>query len=313
MQILLNSALMGRIADSETVTAMGYDEVSFGRKTAQKINHDFLSWLSYNETKRPFFAFLNYLDAHSPYSAPEPFDSMFAARTRRVNPHLKPSDQWSDSEVQAELDAYDSAIAYLDHQLGLLFQELRSRNLLENTLVIVTSDHGEEFYEHGVMAHGWSTYLSSLHVPRVIAFPGTVPSGTIVNSPVTMRDLPATVIDLLKLDPSAGFPGSSLARYWHKYDDSDSIGDSLILSELSLQTPEVPERYPILKGQGSLESLVVNQYHYIKTHDGREELYDLVGDPREEHDLAGMEEAQRIVQSIRAKLETKLAWSRGTN
>ena len=83
----------------------------------------------------------------------------------------------------------------------------------KNTLVIITSDHGEEFGEHGVFDHGYSLYLDEVHVPLVI-LAATAPAGRVVAEPVSLRDLPATVVDLLGLAADSPFPGRSLAAHW---------------------------------------------------------------------------------------------------
>jgi arylsulfatase A-like enzyme len=306
-QIIPNSSVVEKIADHDTVRRIGFSEESFGRKTAERINSDVLNWLAHKDPQRPFFAFLNYFDAHAPYAPAKPFDSQFGSRQPSSNPRVKPSEKWSEAEVQAELDAHDGAIAYLDQQVGLLFDELQKRGLLENTLVIITSDHGEEFHEHGVMAHGWSTYLKALHVPLMIAFPSRVPSGKSVSEPVTLRDLPATVLDLLNLSDQSKLPGSSLVRYWDSSRDSAGVARSPLLSELGLQTRDVPEQYPILRGKGSLDSLIVDRYHYIKSGDGREELYDWQSDPSEKTDLVRSDVAQRTMEEMRKTLERTLA------
>jgi arylsulfatase A-like enzyme len=307
---ILSSSLVAKATDIDSLRTASYEELLFSRKTAEKINTDLLSWLSRKNSQRPFFVFLNYFDAHAPYVHPKSFDSMFGKKKPQLNLQIKPTANWSDSEVQAELDAHDASIAYLDQQLGLLFEELQKRGLLENTLIVVTSDHGEEFHEHGVMQHGWSTYLKALHVPLVISFPSHVPSGSSVSEPVTLRDLPATVIDLLNLKNSPQLPGTSLVRYWDKARESVKVVKSPLLSELGLQTRDIPEGYPILRGNGRLESLIRGPYHFIKAQDGREELYDFVSDPSESNDLAQSAEAQGMLQEFRTDLKTTLAPNR---
>ena len=165
--------------------------------------------------------------------------------------------EWTQEEIQAEIDAYDGAIAYLDQQIGLLFDELEKRNVLENTLVILTSDHGEEFGEHGFMEHGFTLYLPSVRVPLLVLFPGRVPAGTIVSEPVSLSDLPATVTDLVELESGPRFPGNSLARYWDAAGDDERPAASLALSELF--GSYLPGEQDEVK-----KSLLVDGKHYIK-------------------------------------------------
>ncbi|MGH9902711.1 MAG: sulfatase, partial [Pyrinomonadaceae bacterium] len=177
-QLASSSTLVRTVADHFRVRRLVRNDEHLNRQPADRINDRFLRWLAGREEGRPFFAFLNYYDAHDPYLPPAPYDRKFgpgraegkhsplhhfvwdpAARNRKLSPQ----------EVRTEIDAYDGAISYLDHQLGLLFDELGRRGLLENTLVVVTSDHGEEFGEHGGAYHGTSLYEEQVRVPLRIA------------------------------------------------------------------------------------------------------------------------------------------------
>ena len=111
-------------------------------------------------------------------------------------------------------DLYDDCIAYLDRRLGASARRARARGVLDDTLVIVTSDHGEHLGDHLLFFHGCSLYRQLVEVPLVIVDPQRVPAGRVVAEPVSLRDLPATVVDLLGLAGGAPFPGRSLARFW---------------------------------------------------------------------------------------------------
>ena len=106
-------------------------------------------------------------------------------------------------------DSYDDCIAFLDEQLGRLLDALQVQGLLENTEVIITSDHGESFGDHGSFCHSYTVNLDEVGVPLVILSPA-VPRGREVDSPVSLRDLPATVVDLLGLSDGSPFPGLPL-------------------------------------------------------------------------------------------------------
>src|SRR5262249_30983432 len=146
------------------------------RKSAAEISRAFLDWLT-SEEQRPFFVFLNYFDAHAPYRPPPPFDLRFGRKRASAWSRVAHTPLIPPFELKAMVDSYDGTLAYLDSQLELLFSALESQGILENTLVIITSDHGEEFGEHGLLDHGNSLYLASVHVPLVIHFPGRVPAG----------------------------------------------------------------------------------------------------------------------------------------
>ncbi|HET9530264.1 MAG TPA: sulfatase, partial [Blastocatellia bacterium] len=270
-QVVLSSSLYRTLINANNlVLEVG---ATPNRKSAEEINSDFLAWLSGKE-ERPFFAFLNYFDAHMPYLPPEPFDKKFGAQATK-------------------LDAYENCIAYLDHQVGLLFDELKKRGVLENTLVIITSDHGEQFGEHGLTSHGNSLYMPLLHVPLLIIFPSRVPEGVRVREPVTLRDIPATVVDLFELEDESAFPGDSLAGYWN-----------------GARKPGSEETRRLLSEERKMKSLLDGRYHYILNKHGVEELYDLESDPAEERNLAETEEGRRECERFRRSLETILASNR---
>jgi len=248
-----------------------------------------------------------YFDAHEPYLPPAPFDTQFGQKAANNNARVthRPRMAWrsnrekiSPRENQAEMNAYDGAIAYLDQQLGLLFAELDRRGSLKNTLVIITSDHGEAFGERGHYAHSDNLYLTLLHVPLLISFPARVPAGKSVAHPVSLRDIPATVMDLIGPDDRRRFPGRSLARYWNGGQDADDFIP--ILSEVNL-APLHPHKFAA-GSKAITRSLVVGRYHYIKNHDGREELYDFINDPAEARDLSGYAGGRGVIEAFRKLL-----------
>jgi arylsulfatase A-like enzyme len=307
-EFLIASPIVRDIANSSWVRRLlrYYDNIP--RKNAETLTSDFIRWLP-SAGDRPFFAFLNYFDAHEVYLPPAPFDGKFGEPRVRSN-HLLTQDlrrglrsDWNTrpaEEIRAELDLYDGAIAYVDAQLDRLFTELQSRGILNNTVVIVTSDHGEQFGEHGLFLHGNSLYDQLLHVPLVILYPPNVPAGRRMADRVSLRDLPATVLDLVGSSGRSPFPGSSLARFWAGGDTGAGAGADLILSEVD-QADWEKDWYPIAKGD--MQSLASGAYHYIRNGDGREELYATDEDPREERDLSREETSRPILERFRAQMD----------
>ena len=193
------------------------------RKPAAEVRREFLDWLSRRQQpERPFFAFLNFFDAHYPFQIPAASMHRFGAEPANSR-EVDIIENWrainkralSAQEIAFVRDSYDDCIADLDEQLGLLYDELESRGLLQRTWVIITSDHGESFGEpSGVFGHGTSLYQTQLQVPLLVLPPAgsPAPPKRVVAETVSLRDLPATVVDLLNLQPGASFPGQSLAR-----------------------------------------------------------------------------------------------------
>lgn len=270
------------------------------RRSATEMNRRLLEWLP-TRGSRPFFAFVNFFDAHEPYLAPAPYDRRFSP----TEPPIRTSRQrrLSAAELRGLRDAYDGTIRYLDDQLASLLGEMSRRGDLSNTLVIITSDHGEEFGEHGWVSHGNGLYFPGLHVPLLISFPGRVPGGVRVEEGVTLRDLPATALDLLGFGQRTGIPGRSWAEYWAPSSDSSLVPPSPLLSELKRPRNQ-PEWYAVAKGD--MLSIIVGRHHYIRNGDGREELFDIVGDPWEMNDISQSAESRAILQEARAALASAL-------
>jgi arylsulfatase A-like enzyme len=272
------------------------------RVSAEDINRDFLGWLDGRDRDRPFFVFLNYLDAHGPYQPPAPYDTLFSAPGSSLYiENLRedtPAREWSPVARQAAVNKYDESIAYLDAQLGRLFLELKRRGLWDSTLVIVTSDHGEEFGEREVFYHGNSLYRASLEVPLLVRLPGTVPAGREVSAPVSLRDLAATILDVSGANTSGKLAGKSLARFWNGRLDSTAI-DTLLM-ELSY-SPRLPKGTPI--ANGPMKSILIRDMRLISNGDGREELYDFEHDRKDSLDLAAHPAQQDVLTSLRAALK----------
>ena len=277
------------------------EDRDFVRKTAADVNRGFLDWVE-QTNGLPFFAFLNYIDAHDPYYPPQPFDRRFTEPGIRARHRLGVTGhRYTGEEVRALRNSYDGAIAYIDHEIGSLLTELERRGVLDNTIVIITSDHGEEFNEHGVMGHSMSLYLPSLNVPLVILSPSRVPRDIRIDQPVSLLDVPATILDLIGLDSHNLISGLPLTRLWTEGDST--ISSSIILSEaLAKQDFTPPPSYPI--HHGLMRSLVVDNLHYIQDGLGREELFDIVADPWEQVDLASLSNQAGQLERFRALLTT---------
>ncbi len=300
------------------LTGRFYDVVPRSKehvKNAPAVDRAFLAWLSGRQGRqRPFFAFLNFNDAHTPYEVPDRSVPGFGLRPTSAWDRLT-LNRWntidkatfSYHDVRLAIDLYDDCIAYLDRRLDLLLQALQERGVLEDTLVIVASDHGEHLGDHILFFHGCSLYRQLVQVPLVIVNPGKVPAGRVISEPVGLRDIPATVVDLLDLGHDTPFPGRSLARFW----SSDAgkaaapLVDPLLMETGKPMLLTNQGREPVAKGP--MSALVSGGMHYIRSGDGFEELYVLRTDPEERINLAGSPMAREILEGFRNRLATMLA------
>jgi arylsulfatase A-like enzyme len=270
--------------------------VLVGRKDAERVVDEFLAWQG-SDGKRPFFAFLNFFDAHEPYAPDAPHDLRFAPREPPTRA-LEMGRKHPPDELQGLVDAYDGAIASLDEQLGRLFDALRQRGVLDNTIVVVTADHGEEFAEHGHVSHGNGLHFPALHVPLIVRWPaGRVPAGAVVSEPVSLADVPATIVELAATRQPSELSGTSLVPLWS---GSSVPNRSPVLSEL-FWVANQPEWYPV--AGGNLRSLVRGRYHLIAGPGTREELYDIVDDPFERRDLRNEPALADTLAALRVALQ----------
>ena len=297
---------------------------TFLRKSAEMLNRDVLGWLAHRPAGRPFFAFINYYDAHRPYVFPDAHAPRFGMAALPIAEQLEIDRRFTDlaaakpapSELTPRFiaettrltkdaltlyhDSYDSCIAYLDRQLGLLLDEMERGGLLENTMVIVTSDHGDQIGEHGMISHGSSVYRQEVHVPLLVIPPSHRSRPGVVVEPVSLREIPATVAEWVGLGPRSPFPGRSLTRFMR--DETERLPEtSPVLCELehNVSFPETGDQPSAFR---AVRSLVSRGLVYIRGDDGREELYDLLNDPLESTNLAGDPRSRPQIEQFREEL-----------
>jgi arylsulfatase A-like enzyme len=244
------------------------------RKRAPEVVSEFLEWEA--ETNRPFFAFLNFFDAHEPYGTPGPWRK-------------------AQSGSPTPMDRYDGGIWRIDASLGVLFSALRERGVLDRTIIVITSDHGDQFDEHGLNGHGNSLYAQLLRVPLVIRPVDHGGEGVRVPDAVSLRDIGATLLELAGIG-AGDFPGRSLAPALH----GQPIAGSPVVSEFGglRQFDATLAEETFLR----MRSIATDEWHLIRREDGREELFDVRTDPDEASDLAGEPAHAAVRDSLRHTL-----------
>ncbi len=251
-------------------------------------------WLDGHSTQR-FFLFVHCYDVHSPYAPPAPFDTYFedTPYTGKFTPtseNLNDVGRWKQTLTPEDLRhvvaLYDGGIRYTDSRVGCFLASLERRGLLDSTLLVVTSDHGEEFREHGSMLHWQIWYVPNLHVPLLMLIPGRAAQR--IDGPVELVDVLPTVLDLLGLPPHP-----------------DAMGHSLVPLIQGNAPPR--ERYAYAEPftfDIPLRTIVTDRYqffHDVKT--GRDQLFDMRVDPLGTHDVA--ERERDVTARLRAALEER--------
>jgi arylsulfatase A-like enzyme len=228
------------------------------QKTAEQVSGDLLRWLDRQE-RGPFFAFVNFFDAHEREEPLEPEFNRFGRGDR---------------------GRYDGFLARIDRAIGSLLDGLEQRGVLDNTIVVITSDHGELFGEHGLSSHGNGLHMPALWVPLIVVYPRDIPAGVRVRNPVGLQDLAATLVELAGVSSAATVGGTSLAAYLRP---GGTMPARAVFSEVetykNLDSPGPAAR-------GPMRSLIDSTWHYILHADGTEELFAWKSDPGELDNLA---------------------------
>jgi arylsulfatase A-like enzyme len=243
-----------------------------------------------------FFLWVHVIDPHDPYAPLGRFRALAgkgyrgrlpAKRSGIVN--MLRRGQVLEAEDRRHLrQLYDLEVRYTDEQFGRLLDTLDSLGLFDNTLVVFTSDHGEEFWEHENVGHGHTLYNELTRVPLVIKPPGNAPPVQRVDAQVRLIDLAPTILDILRLPPMTEGQGTSLLPLMEgaPAEDRQSFGESLIYF-------------------GEKKSVDDGRYRLILSpNSGGEELYDLLADPGARHNLAP--DLPQVLQRLRASLDQHL-------
>jgi len=294
----------GRVMDNLLRRALGNKDLP-ARKLAPEVTSETLEWID-GDREKPFFAFLNYFDAHKPYLPPEPFLTKFAASKERFynTPMFDGSDftKMTADQLQLDIDSYDGAIAFVDDAIGRLLAGLQVRGALSNTLVVVTSDHGESFGEHGMFTHRNALYLEGIRVPLIFYWPEHLPAGLRVQQPISIAALPATVLEILGDAKQPEFPHPSLVHFWRN--PSAQAEGQIPLAELAHMPDEPFKRHPVV--HGAMKSLLSPRWHYIVHDKFGAELYNWVQDSAELNNLVGTPEGKKVAEEFSALLQGML-------
>jgi arylsulfatase A-like enzyme len=254
-----------------------------------------LQWLSEQETGRPFFLFMNYMDCHAPYRLRRPDRHRFlegeaGARADAVSQDpfavMAGAQALSEQEL-SDLEAlYDGSLHYLDRHIGVLLEHLERRNLAESTALILTSDHGESFGEHGLMDHQYGLFEHLIAIPFILRLPAGELGGEIRSNPVQLTDVLPTVASWIDGRSDQRIQDLDGQPLLHTPPRKAILAEYLVPN---LRT--IRRRFPaadVRKLDVALRSIRVGSQKLILASDGERQLYDLRADPGEKRDLASV-------------------------
>lgn len=233
-------------------------------RSAQSVTDAALAWLAGSATG-PFFLFVNYFDAHSPYADPDGNAGLF--RTWDFVSQGRGGLQWSSRPPEAVAEmfaAYDGEIRYMDRHLGRLLDGLKELGVYDRCTIIATADHGESLGEHGIIGHGQRLWEAELRIPLIVKLPLGEGSAASIDAPVQLTDIVPMLLDRLEIPVPFGVQGVKPPRK-----------DEPIFAEV------YPNPGPSYRG--SWRSLIDGRHKYVWNEKGEHALYDLVADPGERH------------------------------
>ena len=276
-----------------------------GMESAEHVTPTVLNWLERNAEQDDWFLYVNYWDPHTPYRAPESFGNPFAddplpswltdevleKHREKVGPHSAseinmfnnqtspefpryPGEIKDRKDLRKMIDGYDCGIKYMDDHLGLIFQQLENQGIMDDVIIILTSDHGENMGELGIYGEHGTADQGTCHIPMIIRWPGNK-QGHVDHGLHYHLDLPPTIAEMVGREPASNWDGTSFASTIQKGNDNGR--DYLVIS----QCAHVCQR-----------SVRFGDWLYIRTyHDGfhlfnKEMLFNLKEDPFEQNDLA---------------------------
>ena len=268
---------------------------------AAKAMTDLATDLIAKNSTQPFFLFIHYWDVHQGLKPPRHYSHLFRhldyssmpGSTDKIRdvirlPHETSSIRLAravlmrNETVGERIREYDASIRYVDDEIGRLMETLRKRGVANQTLVILTSDHGESLSEHQIYFDHHGLYEVSIHVPLIMRCPEALPGGKVIEGFIQHVDLVPTILDLLEIKhPQEDFDGASLMPLIY---ESKQLHSSIYVEEAYAQRKRAirTRKYEYIKALSEEEAIckLCN-----RVHGGVEELYDLESDPEQNHNL----------------------------
>lgn len=274
-----------------------------------------LGWIA-KQAHEPFFLFVHYYDVHSDYVSEPQYERQFVRTEERVaNGETMQLMRFREGKVKlSEHDAehlrdlYDAGIRQLDEGLDRLVEALRSRGLLDTTLIVITSDHGEEFLEHGGVLHSRTQFDEVIRVPLIVRGPG-IPAGRRISEVGSLVDLAPTLFATLGVSPPAGMDGIDLSPLWRTA--ATEASERLVFSEAEHGTKVRDNKWAVRNARFKPppdSTRAVRNARFKLHHDrvsGTWRLYDLQSDPRELRDVSDAQPA--VARALRESLEDYMA------
>ena len=285
----VDPARFGPATPAERKKLRAMEDASHRGHTGELVSERFGEWFDELDADEPFFAFVHLWDAHYDYEPPAEFDlfdpGYQGTRGGGDIPELVHADL--DPRDAAHIVAlYDGEIRYVDHTVATLLDRLAASGRLDNTLIVFTSDHGEEFGEHGRYGHNKTLFDEVIAVPLILRWPGRVAANQRIDAQASLVDLAPTILELAELPASTGHFGRSLA------------GGLVTGGQLEGQPAPLElaiGRADPTKKRAPMEGLRTNAFKVVRERPGEKPVvFDLTTDPSEAHPLNVPHDDERL-------------------
>lgn len=268
------------------------------------------NWISRNGSGKPFFLFLNYMEMHAPYvHVPRKYLHMHVGKAERrllknINQdrqkYLTGTSEINEEEFEILRSVYDAQLSYLDFMITSLFAFLKSKSLWDNSMIIVTSDHGDLIGEHGLVHHSYAVYDELIRVPLMVKLPGEQDNGKVNDYLVSSIDIFPAVMDMVGIED---YRANEQLQGQNLFVNTDPMERAYVYAECERPKNEFAETYPgfdFSVYDRQLLAIRSKKYKYIWASDNRHEMFDLENDPSEQHNIINTMPV--LADNLRSKL-----------
>ena len=267
---------------------LGYEDMG-----AKRTNLLFSDWINGIDKDKPFYSFLHYIESHNPLSPPVPFRKQFLRKYRGIdknkvqkvahNPLICYVEDinLNDNEVSYIKDLYDGEIAYTDSIVGEIVSMLKNNNVYDNTMIVITSDHGEHFGEYGHWSHVASLHKEVLHVPLIIKYPEGIDYLKEVDEYTQLVDIFPTIMNVVdvsedKLINVSGLNLLPFKKNHNKYHECVfAEWEGRVPYFIADRTGKIENKFDLETIKNRMIMIQNKKYKYISSSSGDEEFYDI--------------------------------------
>ncbi len=280
---------------------------------AAQANKEILKLLNDRPQDKPLFLLTQYMDLHAPHLPPDEFLRKFGGTISKQEQYIywqrrsmRPLPEFSQKEVEDLTLLYDACLAHIDSRIRDVVNELKREGMYDDSLIIISADHGEAFFEHGDLGHHGLLYEENIRVPLLIKYPHGIEAGTSRDSVVSLIDVAPTILGAAGVKRPGTFVGKDLQS--GSASASNQVSDDHAVSFVAFRFS--PENFTRLNFENYALSVRTKNWKLIVQSGKPDELYNLEEDPKEKSNLletkAQNKGAAEAYQSLREMMQPYL-------